>query len=382
MLFSGSHNELTLIIDVQSSIVRSSLVHMQGSTIPSVLYTHDVSIPFKQGGGSAYLIQMALKAVEEIVQVTRAYIQSESNAQDLPKHVGSVHFVLSSPWVVSQAKTLAMSFKEDTTISRAYVSGMIWEERAKMTSNAADDIRVIEEKVFDVRLNGYSVASWESRHTRELGISFVVSIAGGRMIDTFVESVESIVRHADHVQFHSSLFLQHLGIQKIVPDTAEYALIHIHGELTDVAIIHAHSCSFFGSYPFGVQHIIRAIAHEMDTTPDAAESTMNLVIKKDIDGQSALREVETTTRMQTMWTDEFKKLLKNSPTPESVPTRVIISARSHEDFFIQGFKRAYPQSMPEILDIEAVANRVNYAAHTERLRLTGLYVMAIHSLIK
>ena len=208
MLFSGSQNELMLVIDVQSSIVRGSLVHVRAAAVPAILYSHDVMIPFKQGGGSTYLIQMALRAVEEIVQASRARIQSESNPDEIPKHISSVHYVLSSPWVVSQAKTLSMVFKEETMISRAYVSGMIWEERAKMTANAADDIRVIEEKVFDVRLNGYSVASWESRHTKELGISFVVSIAGGRMIDKFIESVSGLVRHTDHVFFHSSLFLQ------------------------------------------------------------------------------------------------------------------------------------------------------------------------------
>jgi cell division ATPase FtsA len=382
MLFSSSQNELMLIIDVQSSVVRGSLVHMHAGAIPTILYTHNVSIPYKPDGGSGYLIKMALRGVEEIVQAVRANLQSEVNASELPHRISSVHFVLSSPWTVSQAKTISTSFKEDTAVSRAYVSGIIWEERSKMTSSAADDIRVIEEKVFDVRLNGYSVASWESRHTKELGVSFVVSIAGGRMIDKFIESVESIVRHKDHIQFHSSLFLQHLSIQKIVPNVSDYALIHIHGELTDVAIIHAHSCSFFGSYPFGVQHIIRSIAKETNTSDDAAESTLNLVMKKDIDATQAKKESAAIVNMQQGWTGEFKKLLKTSSTPEAVPAKVIISARTHEDFFVESFKTAYPQSSPEILDIDQITPYVSYGTHAERLRLTGLYVLAVHSLVK
>jgi hypothetical protein len=273
MFLSSSQGELILIIDVQSSVVRGSLVHKSPTaSLPSVIYTRNVAIPYKVGSGSDYLIRMALQGVGEIVQAVRANLQAEQNAESLPRRVSAIHYVLSSPWVVSQAKTISMEFKEDTAISRAYITGMIWEERAKMTANAADDIRVIEEKVFDVRLNGYSVASWESKHTKELGISFVVSIAGGRMIDRFIEVVEGLVHRKDHVQFHSSLFLQHVGIQKVLPDSSDYALIHIHGELTDVAIIHGHSCSFFGSYPFGIQHIIRTIAQETNTTEDAARN--------------------------------------------------------------------------------------------------------------
>jgi cell division ATPase FtsA len=259
---------------------------------------------------------------------------------------------------------------------------MIWEERAKMTANAADDIRVIEEKVFDVRLNGYSVASWESKHTKELGISFVVSIAGGRMIDRFIEVVEGLVHRKDHVQFHSSLFLQHVGIQKVLPDSSDYALIHIHGELTDVAIIHGHSCSFFGSYPFGIQHIIRTIAQETNTTEDAAESTLNLIVKGDIDPTQAKNESGIIEKMGQAWIAELKKLLTTSPTPEAVPSRVIISARSHEDFFVKSLKSAFPQSSPELLTIEKILPHVAYETHAEQLRITGLYIMAIHSLLK
>lgn len=382
MFFSSSQGELMLVIDVQSSIMRGSLVHLVTGNIPTVLYTYDISIPYKSGGGSSRLIKMILRGIEEIIQVIRANIRSEENLGKIPRHISKVHYVLSSPWVVSQAKIISTEFKVDTVISREYIMGIIGEERTKMTSSAKDDIRVIEEKVFDVQLNGYSVASWESKHTKELGVSFVVSVAGGRMIERFVEVCESIVSHKDHIQFHSSLFLQHIGIQKIIPDSSNYALIHVHGELTDVAIIHAHVCSFFGSYPFGIQYIIRTIAKETKTTDDAALSTLNLIIKGEIDSTQAKKEFSVVEDMKQKWVSEFKKLLKTSPTPEALPVRIIISARTNEDFFVKSFKSAYPQSSPEVLSIESILPYVGYGTKAERFRLTGLYVMAIHSLLK
>lgn len=381
MFLSSSQGELILIIDVQSSVVRGSLVHKRpAAAIPSVIYTHNVVIPYKSGGGSDYLIKMALRGVQEVVQAIRANLQAEQNAETLPRRISAIHYVLSSPWVVSQAKTISMTFKENIAISRAYITGLIWEERAKMTAKTGDDIRVIEEKVFDVRLNGYSVASWESKHTKELGVSFVVSIAGGRMIDRFIEAVESLVHRKDHVHFHSSLFLQHVGIQKIIPDSSDYALIHIHGELTDVAIIHGHSCSFFGSYPFGIQSMLRAIAEESKTTEDAAESILNLITKGDIDVNRAKNEAKAIEHMKQVWIEGLNTLLTTSPTPETVPIRVIISARSHEDFFVGSLRSAYPQSSPELLTIEEILPHVAYEPHAERLRVTGLYIMAIRGL--
>lgn len=103
MFLSSSQGELTLLIDVQSSVVRGSLVHLRPGAIPSVLYTRNVAIPYKPNGGSSYLIKMALRAVEEIVQAIRANLQSDATDENLPKRISSVHFILSSPWVVSQA---------------------------------------------------------------------------------------------------------------------------------------------------------------------------------------------------------------------------------------------------------------------------------------
>lgn len=382
MFFSSGQGELSLIIDVQSSIVRGSLVHFRHGQKPAILYTHNISIPYKPNSGSAYLIKFALRAVDDIIGVMSANIHNDSNSEELPRNISSVHYVLSSPWVVSQAKTISTNFKEDTTISRAYVSGLIWEERAKMTTAQNDDIRIIEEKVFDVRLNGYSVASWESRHTRELGISFVVSIAGSRMIDCFIASCEPIIRHRDHIYFHSSLFLQHLGIQGVIPDISDYALVHIHGELTDVAIVHARSCSFFGSYPFGVNTVVRSVAHDTQTTEEMADSTLNLYIKGDIDDGRAKKESVAIDTMKQHWMDEFRTLLKTSPTPEAVPRKIVISARTHEDFFIAAFKAAYPQAITEVLALDNILEQVSYGTHAERLRTTGLYAIAIHSLAK
>jgi cell division ATPase FtsA len=325
---------------------------------------------------------MVTRAIEEITQVIHTNVKSESNSSDLPHHVSSVHYVLSSPWVISQAKKISMSFKEDTAISRAYVAGIIWEERAKMTNNTIDDISVIEEKVFDVRLNGYSVSSWESKHTRELGISFVVSVAGNRMIDLFVKACENIVHNKKYVHFHSSLFLQHIGIQKISPNLSNYALIHIHGELTDIAIIHTRECSFFGSYPFGIRTIIRSIAKKTKTTDDVAESTLNLVMSGDTDVTKFKEETSIIENMKQGWIGELGKLLKTSSTLETVPSHVIISADIYEDFFFNSFKSAYPQSSLESLSFESIQSHVSYGTHAGHLRLTGVYVIAIHSLIK
>jgi hypothetical protein len=378
MFFSGSKDKLILIIDVQSSIVRGTLVLSQHGAIPRIVNTHSIAIPYKPTAGSAYLIKMALKAVEEVVRDARMYTEAHKHNEHFPNKISCVHYVLSSPWIVSQAKTLSVTFKQDTVISQAYITGMIWEERAKMTSNTADDVRIIEEKVFDVRLNGYSVASWESRHTRDLGVSFIVSIAGGRMIDKFIDECRDIVR-ADAIKFHSSLFLQHLGIQTVVPGSSSYGLVHAHGELTDVAVINQRSCTFFGSYPYGVHTMVREMAAKMKTTDDSAESTITMILKGDLDTSRAKKESEILDELGKKWIDNLKKLLAGDST-HALPAHIIVSSRAFDELFMRILKSAYPEAKLEMLSLDQLAPHVHFDPSVDRLRLSALYALAVHSL--
>ncbi|MEN9913214.1 MAG: hypothetical protein RLY66_622 [Candidatus Parcubacteria bacterium] len=385
MFFSRTNGTLTLILDVQSSIVRGTLIHMHPEGKPRVIFTHNVGISYKPHARSGYLVKAALAAIEEIVGESLRFISQIHSIKDprhnLPRNISTVHYVLASPWVVSQAKTVTQSFKKETPVTKAYILKLIGEERAKMSGKDEHDIRVIEEKIFDVRLNGYSVASWESRTTTQLEISFVSSLAGGRMIERFIQACDRAVGKRS-VMFHSSLFLQHLAIEKVVPDRASYALVHIHGELTDVAIMHAHSCIFFGSYPFGAHTIVRTIARELKISEQTADSTLNLISQGALDATRVKKQTVIVENMSNGWIGEFRKLLKMNPSASGIPHHVIISARAHEDFFMESFKKAYPQSTLEVLDFESIRKLVDYENSVEKLRLTGLYIIAIHSMEK
>ena len=363
--FSKKSGDLILILDVQSSIVRGTLVQKATDQVPLVLYTHNVPISFKADGTSDYLVKTAIQAIKD--DVTDILKQQSGK-------ISAVHYVLSSPWIVSQAKTLHLSFKEDTHITKAYVMGMIREERSKL-SNKDDTARVVEEKVFDVRLNGYPVSSWESKFTRELQVSFVVSVAGGKMIDRLIEACENIV-HRKGVQFHSSLFLQHIGVEKIVQSTSSYALIHVHGELTDVAVIENCSCVFFGSYPMGIQSVIRRIATQTGTDEQSADSLLSMSMKGHLDSAHAEKDLAVIDALDHEWIKQFQELVKTV----NIPHNVIVSARYHEDFFMKSFATAYPRQSLEILAIESMTPYVAFDPRVEQLRLTGAYVIAIYSL--
>src|SRR5579872_6693627 len=121
-LFSSKNPEkLILILDVQSSIVRGSLVLTKDGALPNVIFTYNANIPWKPHTDSSYLIKVTLKAVAETLDACVRSLHLAHASEHIPKKLTAIHFALSSPWIVSQAKTLTSNFSKESVVTKAYV---------------------------------------------------------------------------------------------------------------------------------------------------------------------------------------------------------------------------------------------------------------------
>lgn len=379
-LFShSSTGELILIVDVQSSIVRGSVVSIIAGKLPDVVFTYNAVVPWKPHTDSSYLIKMTLRAVSETIEACMRGVTIRAQGEHTSKKVTAVHFALSSPWIVSQAKTLTTEFAKDTQISKAYVEHVIEEERRKLTPTNDAEVSIIEQKIFDVRLNGYSVAAWMGKWARTIDVSYTMSMAGTRMIERFRETCSHLLRHSS-MYFHSSLLLQFIGMRICMPEQETYALVHVHGELTDVAIMDHNACVFFGSYPLGVRTLTRKIATATGTEEQAADSLLTLYVGGHVDATHGSGQVDSIANISAGWNAELKKVIEQSGLA-AAPSTYIISATAHDDFFAQSLRALYPRSSVEPLSIENILPHITFSDHAERRRLTGLYAAALSQMM-
>ena len=92
----------SLIIDIQSDLVRGSLIASKDDKHPRILSVITNQIPRKEHVDSSYLIKMMLKSLSEILIKL---------AND--KYIENIDIVLSSPWVTSHSKTINIKYKEE-----------------------------------------------------------------------------------------------------------------------------------------------------------------------------------------------------------------------------------------------------------------------------
>ncbi|MCX6719343.1 MAG: hypothetical protein NTZ38_03145 [Candidatus Taylorbacteria bacterium] len=368
-------------MDIQSSIVRSSLVLLKQGSIPHIFSMNEWAVPYRHNSGSAQLIESTLKLISEAV-TTGGRILHEKHSEKgsiLPKHISEIHFVLSSPWIISMARTITERFSKPMTATKRLVSDIIARERARDISHDDSNIEMIEEKIFDVRLNGYSVSRWEDKITDKLDISFATSVAGSDTMN-YLRAICSHIIPAKRIHLHSSLLLQYIGIFSILPDQKDYILIHIHGELTDVVIVEHGTCLFFGSFPKGINNILHAVAVATHSTAKIADSLLTLCVNDHLDWEQARNAKIIIDKMIEGWIDSLKELFSRSTCAEALPKTVMISCRVHEDLFIKDFQTAFPKICVKSFTSEQLSSLVSFAGHIEILRLTGLYAIAMNNM--
>ena len=383
-------SSLILIIDVQSALVRGTLVNIRSRRHPEIVLTSSVVIPYRPSGGSAFLMTRAIEAISMISTEALRYISERASdperaSEALPRSIDAVHFVLSSPWIMSQAKTLSLSFQSETDIDAERILGLMADERAKLLSRSTEPLIPVEEKIFDVKLNGYTVTDWEGVKAKDVSVSFVSSFAGQTTIARFSEATDRLGLSADKISFHSSLLLQYIAVRSLMPNRMTYLLMHVHEELTDVVIVDRGACEFFGSYPTGTRTIARSIAHMAHVSNHAAQSLVEISSVGHAKGAalgSAAMRPDAVIKTADAWLQECRILCAEGQSNRPFPANAIISACAHEAFFIDTLSNAYPNMHIEAMSDDIFEPRVSFGIKADHARMPTLYAIAIHSIIE
>ena len=371
-----SQSETILIIDVQSRFVRGSLVTLNFKKKPSVLFVADSDILFKSNMDSSDILKNAVDSIEMTIKSILQFARTNPNVCTNEKMI-SVHVVLSSPWALPQTKIKKIIYPKITSITKKSVLKIIEGDNA-VSANA--DNCVIETKILDVRLNGYQVSDWDNKNASELELSYIKSISGIQTINLFSQACKNQL-NGQSISFHSSLFLQHLGLEQGISRFNSYTLIHVHGELTDVAVVKDQICILFGSFPTGTDTIMRKISETSKTDEHATESLLTLYSQNNLDTSLNRYTIDAISGIADSWIKEFQKLALSISERQNLISPVIIESNKHIEYFSHIFKRTYQQANVISIGFDELTQYVGFGQGITRSYFAGLYSIALNALL-
>ena len=344
MLFSNPKQEkLILIINVGSCMIHGLLVLIKDGEHPKSVFSCNSLVNLSKLTDKEQLVKKAEHGVQEIIDLINRYLYLIPADNTIPRRISEIHYALSSPWIYSQAKLISVSFDKNTIISHSYILKLIETERAKLQPLQVDPTFIIEEKIFDVRLNGYSVTNWQNMEAKSVDVSFTFSVASINTINRFSMLCEHIV-HKTHIYFHSTLLLQYIGVQKSLNISEDYILIHVHGELTDLTIVHNQVCTFFGSFQFGIKTFVKKIALATKTKQNTADSFVTLFAGNHLNSIQNKKSYNVIEKVSDQWLVELQKVIDIYSQKAWLNRTIVLSTCAHEQLFAEILKKVYPHS--------------------------------------
>jgi len=391
MLSLSLHNPregISILIDIQSGLVRAALVLFKKNDKPHILYLVTKPILYKSKVDSQHLIILMCKTLEEVaILITEEGIPRAKELGYDHKKIDTIHYVLSSPWVISQSKTIKMHYDVSTEISEAIVLDVVDKERKNFIDKFKEgdfdkeyefDLVFVEQKIFEVRLNGYPVEDYKKKKIRDLEISFAVTASSKRILENIHTSVTKAI-HVKNEAHHSALLLQYSSLRSIITTGDEYISVHVHGELTDIVVVKRGISSYLASFPFGTFTLVRKMSDLLKNNMETNDSLLSMYAEGKLEPKEEQEVGEVIKSVVESWLEEFLNSLNSMGNRTLLPKVIYLSSHSYYSIF----KKAFADTQFEVLDFDValVDKIVSFEKSSEESMLMGMYALALNIMI-
>ena len=159
---------------------------------------------------------------------------------------------------MSQASTAGSIFDEPRIITEEIIHRLVRD--GLNYSLLAPNMEKIEEKIMQVRLNGYETALPLGHFAREIEVTSFVSLAEKAFLDSLRLLLQDIF-HGKLIKFHSFVASSYGVVREMFDMTNdEFLLLDVGSEITEVGIGRRGSLEKIISFPHGKSSLIRNLA--------------------------------------------------------------------------------------------------------------------------
>lgn len=317
--FKKKTEKLAVVFDIGNASVGAALVGISKNNSPKIFYSSRREIKVSKKLTPEGLTLKMTKALQEVafLIVREGLPHVRFTFFNTLKPV-LILFTLSSPWHISQIRTIKKKEDHSFLVERDLMRKLILRELNEFRKMHASHVRnrveqkyeIIEGDVLDIRLNKYPTYHPIGKVTDELEMTIFAS----SMLTTTIEKIESLGREifsGVEIQFATFTFAFFNAVRDIWHEKQNYLLLDISGEISDLSIVKNGVLYDTVSFPFGKNTVVRQVVSELNLSIREAESLLSMYEKKHLGDFEMHRLKKILANAETEWLRLFAKELKN-----------------------------------------------------------------------
>ncbi|MDZ7726337.1 MAG: hypothetical protein U5L75_02025 [Candidatus Campbellbacteria bacterium] len=294
MVLFGNKNtseEITLIFDVGSSSVGGAIVRYQEDTLPQILFTARKGIEFKYDFDYDRFYKSMLDSLESVtVDILTSLSGSveevsdsieESRSRVLGKRskrkIKNIFCVFSSPWYMPRVVDVHNEFENETQITSDVIIEIVKgaAKDLKKEIAPADSISLLEERILEYKLNGYSIDDPLSSTAKTADLKLYFSAAAKQTLSAVKEPIRKNFSYRKIRTF--SFMMAYFSVMRDMhPAVNSFAVFDFRGEVSELAVIENDILVSTVTVQIGKNELIRELSSSLNIDLFEATTKLNL----------------------------------------------------------------------------------------------------------
>lgn len=321
------YNEYDLVVDVGSASIGLGLVRFSKEGIPQIVYTTRIPLVIAEKPTYDTFLPKLLLFLKKGLQ---NFTEELENKQLRTKAIRHVHIFYASPWYRARTKRASFKEKRPIKINQLFIDKILQTQKNEFLKDnniLSDDSRltIIEEKILDVRLNGYKTNNPIGKNATSVELAFYIGTVPDKIIKNVEDTLRDVIRHK-RIYHHTFPLAAYSSILDVFPHDNTFLHIDITGEITDIYLVREDVLEKTVTFPSGRNLLIRIIAEKFNVSSSGALSYLDLYLSGNADTkfadlmQNAVQSVGDEWNI--FYNDAVEYLCVNTPIPHKIFTTV------------------------------------------------------------
>jgi len=317
-----------LVLDIGSKSVGGAIFNTAPSGRPHLLYAVREPIGLSIELTGHKLQRDMLKSLNKVLVRLDGFKTGRMKRGN--HRTDSISAVISSPWHASETKILSLKFGKPTIITKATVDNLSAEEEKSFekslagSEQTAGGFELLERKIIEMRLNGYSTGKPYGKTASMLEVLMFESVAPSNLLQ---EIKSAVAKHfpPEHLRFHTFSSAAFASLRDLFPETEDFLIIQIDGEVTDVSVVKKGIILGTVSFPVGHNSILRTLSDICEGHPNCTlESLLSMHGKKAAAAHDTEKVERAIAETKQRWLEQFNSVIGSFSSEAFLPKSVFL----------------------------------------------------------
>jgi cell division ATPase FtsA len=331
----ASKESFSLVVNIGSGSVSGGIIKFTEKAGVEIAHYIKEIIPFQDQVSISRHNELMKSALEQMTShLQKAVLKNSAGLdQKFPK-LDRVFYVFSSPWSISQTKTIRIKEPKDFKVTKSYLDKIIDKQEKEFQSKISSSGKIIEKKIIQIKNNGYIITDIQDKYARDLEITVHFTIVPEDILN-IVDQVVSKTFNIKDIWCHSLSLALFTVIRDMFPQKEDFIHIDISEEITDVSIVKDGIMTSCASIPFGRNNFIRELSTVLKVPADVADSMMNMHCTKSNDDLATLKLSVAMDKAATSWLLKIFEILEGFKEKIYVPESIFLVVNNDLTSFLR-----------------------------------------------